>query len=61
MAVLLKDRFDMPDSIHVTEAFKSASYVADRARIENAGINRELRRWSIVVGEEEEKISREQK
>ena len=69
VAVLLKDRFDMPGSIGVEgkqqkkskNYTKGASYVADRARIENACIKRELRHWSNVKGEEEEEMSREQK
>ena len=52
VAVLLKDRFDMPGSIGVegkqqkkTKNYtKGASYVADRAMIENACIKREGRR-----------------
>ena len=52
VAVLLKDRFDMPDSIGVEgkqqkkskNYTKGASYVADRARIEGACIHREARR-----------------
>ena len=50
--VLLKDRFDMPDSIGVEgkqqnkskNYTKGALFVADKARIENACIHREARR-----------------
>ena len=69
VAVLLKDRFDMPGSIGVEgkqqkkskNYTKGALYVADKALIEDACIYRESRRWSNVEGEEEEKMSREQK
>ena len=69
VAVLLKDRFDMPDSIGVEgkqqkkskNYTKGASYVADNAMIEGACIHREARQWSNVKGEEEKKMSREQK
>ena len=67
--MLLKDRFDMPGSIGVEgkqqkkskNYTKSALYVAGKAMIEDACIHREARRWSNVEGEEEEKMSREQK
>ena len=69
VAVLLKDRFDMPGSIGVEgkQQKKSKNYtknalrVADNAMIEGACIHREARRWSNVEGEEEEKISGKQK
>ena len=56
VAVLLKDRFDMPGSIGVEgkQQKKSKNYttgalhVADKARIENACINRELRTGRVL-------------